>query len=258
MTFTQSMAAQLPLLRRYARAITGSQALGDAAVRTMLESILEAPDEFYQNQPARVQLYRIFHRLWRPIEDEGTLRTPTGSLAPRVRQALMLNTIEGFSQPEIAEILDATIQVVNEDLELARQSIAEQLISNVMIIEDEAIIALHIKTIVAGMGHNVVGIARTHSEAVKLALDTSPELVLADISLADGSSGVEAVSDILTEIDVPVIFVTSFPERLLTGERMEPTYLLTKPFDPPVLAATISQALMLHRETIGLSQSIAA
>jgi CheY-like chemotaxis protein len=258
MTFTQSMAAELPFLRRYARAITGSQALGDAAVRTMLESILEAPDEIDQHVPTRVELYRIFHRLWRPIGDESPSRAPTATLAPRVRQALMLNTIEGFSQPEIAEILDETIQVVNEDLELARQSITEQLISDVMIIEDEAIIALHIKTIVAGMGHNVLGIARTHGEAVKLALDTSPELVLADISLADGSSGVDAVRDILNEIDVPVIFVTSFPERLLTGERLEPTYLLTKPFDPPVLAATISQALMLHRETVGMSHSIAA
>jgi CheY-like chemotaxis protein len=246
MTFTQSMAAELPFLRRYARAITGSQALGDAAVRTMLESLLEAPEEMDQQRPTRIELYRIFHRLWRPVFEENPSRAPTASLAPRVRQALMLNTIE------------ETIEVVEADLELARQSIADQLISDVMIIEDEAIIALHIKTIVAGMGHNVLGIARTHSEAVALARETSPELVLADISLADGSSGVDAVRDILSEIDVPVIFVTSFPERLLTGDRIEPTFLLTKPFDPPVLAATISQALMLHRESAAVSQPTAA
>jgi CheY-like chemotaxis protein len=258
MTFTQSMAAELPYLRRYARAITGSQALGDAAVRTMLESILEAPDEIDLEKPTRLELYRIFHRLWQPLTDDAPSGAPTATLSPRVRQALMLNTIEGFSQPDIAEILDETVQVVDEDLELARRSIAEQLISNVMIIEDEAIIALHIRTIVEGMGHNVLGIARTHTEAVKLAQDSSPELVLADISLADGSSGVDAVRDILNEIDVPVIFVTSFPERLLTGDTLEPTYLLTKPFDPPVLAATISQALMLHREALGVAQSIAA
>jgi len=47
-------------------------------------------------------------------------------------------------------------------------------------------------------------------------------------------------------MDVPVIFVTAFPERLLTGERSEPTYLIAKPFDPNILQVTISQALLLH------------
>ncbi len=260
MSLQMAVGPELPFLRRYARAITGSQALGDAAVREMLEALLEAPDEFDADAPARLELYRIFHRLWQPeaVAVLGDVM-PTAHLDPQARQALMLTAVEGFSLREAATILGVEADAVSRDLDAARAAIDNQLVSDVMIIEDEAIIALHIRSIVTGLGHNVVGVARTHSEAVALARQSSPELVLADISLADGSSGIDAVKDILAEIDVPVIFVTAFPERLLTGERPEPTYLITKPFEPEVLTATIAQALMFHREASGsYGASIAA
>jgi CheY-like chemotaxis protein len=127
-----------------------------------------------------------------------------------------------------------------------------------MIIEDESIIALHIRSIVEGLGHGVAGIARTRQEAVDMARRVQPELVLADISLADGSSGIDAVKDILSVMDVPVIFITAFPERLLTGERPEPTYLITKPFEPETVTATIGQALLVHRELHASPAEVAA
>jgi CheY-like chemotaxis protein len=74
--------------------------------------------------------------------------------------------------------------------------------------------------------------------------------VLADIQLADGSSGIDAVKDILARLDVPVIFITAFPERLLTGERPEPTFLITKPFQRSTVKAAISQALFFNAATI--------
>ena len=108
--------------------------------------------------------------------------------------------------------------------------------------------SLHIKQIVENLGHEAIAIVRTRAEAVAKARDERPELVLADISLADGSSGIDAVKDILAEQTVPVIFITAFPEKLLTGERPEPTYLITKPFEPETVIATIGQALLMHRE----------
>jgi CheY-like chemotaxis protein len=89
----------------------------------------------------------------------------------------------------------------------------------------------------------VVSVARTHKEAVNLFAQTQPRMILADIQLADGSSGIDAVNDILNSHSVPVIFITAFPERLLTGERPEPTFLVTKPFNPDMVKALISQAL---------------
>lgn len=71
-------------------------------------------------------------------------------------------------------------------------------------------------------------------------------MVLADIQLADGSSGIDAVNDILAASAIPVIFITAFPEHLLTGERPEPTFLVTKPFDENMVKALISQALFFN------------
>ena len=86
----------------------------------------------------------------------------------------------------------------------------------------------------------------TPTEAVDAVARKTPGLVLADIQLADGSSGIDAVKDILQRYDVPVIFITAFPERLLTGERPEPTFLITKPFQPETVKAAIGQALFFH------------
>ena len=64
MSIREALVAELPFLRRYARALTGSQSLGDAAVRDVLEALLEAPDELDSEKPVRAELFRIFHRLW--------------------------------------------------------------------------------------------------------------------------------------------------------------------------------------------------
>ena len=249
MSLKAAVAPELPFLRRYARAITGSQKLGDAAVRDVLEALLTAPESFNTDNPPRLELYSLFHRLWQSgASDIGTVSGTVSGLAMPCRQALLLTAIEGFSLNEAAEILGSDVETVFADAAMARQSITDSLKSSVMIIEDEAIIALHIRSIVEELGHTVTGIARTRTEAVALAERSLPELVLADISLADGSSGIDAVKDILSAMSVPVIFITAFPERLLTGERPEPTYLITKPFESETVTAIIGQALLVHRE----------
>jgi CheY-like chemotaxis protein len=248
MSLKAALLPELPYLRRYARALTGSQTLGDAAVRETLEALLVAPHEFDMVQPPRLELYRVFHKLWHGMAQVGGDGGPVGRLAVNARQSLLLTAIEGFSVSQTAQIQDRTIEKVNAEILAAREAITNDLQANVMIIEDESIIALHIKSIVESLGHSVAGIARTRNEAVELADSLKPELVLADISLADGSSGIDAVKDILGMMDVPVIFITAFPERLLTGERPEPTYLITKPFEPETVTATIGQALLVHRE----------
>jgi DNA-directed RNA polymerase specialized sigma24 family protein/CheY-like chemotaxis protein len=248
MSLKTVLGPELPFLRRYARALTGSQTLGDAAVRETLEALLISPQEIDESKPPRLELYRVFHRLWSGMGSASRLNGLIDSLSMHTRQSLLLTAIEGFSIRETAEILGSTTEDVTAEIVSARQAIADDLEARVLIIEDESIIALHIKSIVEDLGHSVAGIARTRSAAVELAGRTHPELLLADISLADGSSGIDAAKDILAVMDVPVIFITAFPERLLTGERPEPTYLITKPFEPETVTATIGQALLFHRE----------
>lgn len=253
MSLRQAIGAQLPFLRRYARALTGSQGMGDAAVREVLEGLLEAPEEFDTDANPRVELYRLFHKIWgadrlKPVETTNRAGV-VASLPGVTRQALLLTSVEGFGTVEAAEILGISSDEVLAHALQAREAIADALQARVLVIEDESIIALHIKSIVQGLGHEVLRIVRTRDEAVAAASELQPDLVLADISLADGSSGIDAVKDILEEQSVPVIFITAYPERLLTGERPEPTYLITKPFEPETVTATIGQALLVHRET---------
>jgi CheY-like chemotaxis protein len=159
----------------------------------------------------------------------------------------LLRSLEGFTTAEIAAVLDRSPSEVQDLLDVAGREIASQLRTEVLIIEDEPIIAMDLEAMVIDLGHSVMRIARTRKEAVAAIADQAPGLVLADIQLADGSSGLDAVNEILTVCDVPVVFITAYPERLLTGERPEPTFLITKPFRTDTVKAIISQALFFDR-----------
>jgi len=258
MSISQAIGPHLPLLRRYARALTGTQESGDRYVAASLEAILEAPGEFPKDVEPRVGLYQIFQKIWSaaqmPYEGpeemddhrEVITRRRLQALTPRSRQALLLTAMEGFTREEAGQILDADDDEIVGLLASAIEEIDRQTATEVLIIEDEPIIAMDLEGIVQGLGHKVAAIADTRSSAVEAARTHNPGLVLADIQLADGSSGIDAVTDILNDFEVPVIFITAYPDRLLTGERPEPTFLITKPFQESTVKAAISQALFFE------------
>jgi CheY-like chemotaxis protein len=256
MTVTEAFAPHLPYLRRYARALTGSQSSGDAYVRAALSAVLAGKSELAQELPPRVALYRLFHVIWSTSASQldqefsaDVVLTPEErlrSLSSADRAALLLTAVEGFSLNEAGKILGESPEEVEQAIVQAQHSIERQLASRVLIIEDESIIALDLENLVAELGHKVVGAAATKDEAVNKARASNPGLVLADINLGEGGSGIDAVTEILRTFDIPVIFITAYPERLLTGERPEPTYLITKPFLPETVQATIGQALFFH------------
>ena len=151
--------------------------------------------------------------------------------------------MEEFTVPDAALALDIAPHEVTALLEDANQDIASQIATDVVIIEDEPLIAMDLEQLVQGLGHRVVRVARTERQAIEAVRQTRPGLVLADIQLADGSSGLDAVNEFLRMFPVPVIFITAFPEKLLTGMKPEPTFLISKPFQADALKAVISQAL---------------
>jgi CheY-like chemotaxis protein len=252
------LAPHLPYVRRYARALTGDQTTGDHYVRVALEALAAGDRVLEANLTPRVALYHVFHAIWctsgaqlEPSqEDESALTDDTTRrlmrIAPRSRQAFLLTALEGFTPSEAAQILGADFPEVERLIAEAQAEIDAELATDVLIIEDEPVIAADIEALVSELGHAVVDIAATRTEAVDAVARKTPGLVLADIQLADGSSGIDAVKDILARWDVPVIFITAFPERLLTGERPEPTFLITKPFQPETVKAAIGQALFFH------------
>jgi CheY-like chemotaxis protein/DNA-directed RNA polymerase specialized sigma24 family protein len=251
--FQDEIARNLTYLRRYARALTGSQRSGDGLVRACLETLLEEPERISKEGDGRIQLFKLFHQVWQrlaaPENGEGseplslTIEERLQALPARERQVLLLTALEGFSVYDAAEIIGVDDATAQHLLAEAWANVNEQIATTVLVIEDEPIIALDIVGLVQEMGHSVIGIASSRAEAVSMARSKEPGLVLADIHLGEGGSGLVAVREILQSMEVPVVFVTAYPERLLTGERPEPTYLVTKPFGPDTLKVTISQAL---------------
>jgi len=257
MSLSARIAAFLPALRRYARAVTGSQTSGDAYVAAVLETLIADVSSFPEMRNDKVSLFRLFASIYstttvdiQPIDSpfawEQKAAANLAAVPPIARQAFILSAIEEMTNGEIAEVLNITENDAGELLLQAAKDISEQVATSIMIIEDEPLIAMDIEQLVTELGHEVTGIARTHEEATQLFDKTKPRMVLADIQLADGSSGIDAVNDILKTADIPVIFITAFPERLLTGERPEPAFLVTKPFNPDMVKALISQALFFQ------------
>lgn len=251
MSLAQSISQYLPFLRRYSRALCGTQRDGDAHVKDCLAAIVADTGILPTDTDLRVGLYRVFHQVWRTVEfgnhgaAQAGLDQKLRRLTPLSRQALLLTAMEGFSGAEAAKILNTTEDDIDSLLHGALHDMSQQPKTKVLIIEDEPIISLDLRSIMQEMGHEVAAIATTYDEAVRAAERTQPGLVLADIKLADGSSGIDAAKQILSTREVPVVFITAYPERLLTGERPEPTFLVTKPFIPETVRATVSQALFL-------------
>lgn len=255
MVTAQHVAAELPYLRRFARAITGTQRSGDAYVATALETLVADPSIVGQHKSRRVCLYRTLIKLINSISLNGqteaedkphSAELKLQMLTPMARQAFLLIAVEEMSFEDASEVLDVSESRLMELLDEANREMAAQISTTILIIEDEPLIAYDLKQIVTSLGHGVTAVARTEKEAVAAVKRQRPGLVLADIQLADGTSGIDAVTELLKDGGMPVIFVTAYPERLLTGKRPEPTFLIAKPFQPDVLKAVISQALFFN------------
>ncbi len=254
MSMSMRIAKELPFLRRYARALTGSQNSGDRYAAATLEAILADRSLLDDAVSPKLALFRAFHIVWQttgapvgnePVEGiEARAQTLLSALTANTREALLLRSLEEFSFDDIAAIIRVDAEEARNLVAIAYKEMAKSVQGRIQIIEDEPLIALDIRNIVTDMGHSVTGIARTRSEAVALGKRERPDLILADIHLADNSSGVDAVTDLLQEYaDTPVIFITAYPERLLTGEKPEPAFLITKPFEPEQVRSAVSQAM---------------
>jgi len=256
MSTAQLVVQHLPYLRRYARALTGSQMAGDAYVAATLETLVSEPETIGAAGNVKVDLFQVFTRIWNSLSVNGRsdqiqrdlpAEVRIGQITPLPRQAFLLSCLEGFAEEEVASILSVDTETVRELVDEAGRELAADMATDILIIEDEPLIAMDLEALVEGLGHNVIGVARTRTEAVKLAATKRPGLILADIQLADGSSGLDAVNDLLKAFEVPVIFITAYPERFLTGERPEPAFLIAKPFQPANVSAVISQALFFQQ-----------
>ena len=255
MTKSDVLAQELPKLRRYARALTGSQASGDAYVASALEGLLEDPAMLDQASSPRVALYKMFTTIWNSLdinrqpdlELSASAERHLTRITPLPRQAFLLLTLEELSEVAAAEVLGVDVPEVRRLADEAGREMAAEIATDILIIEDEPMISMELESLVESLGHTVAGVARTHSESIARAKAHRPGMILADIRLADASSGLDAVNELLGLFEVPVVFITAYPEQFLTGTRPEPTFLIPKPFQPATVSAVISQALFFEQ-----------
>ena len=222
-----------------------------------LLEVIVADATIFPDLPPRMGLYQCFlsaftTRLEDPdsqAEEIGkTAARSLAALSPQARQAFLLVSVEEFERDEAARILEVSESRIDDLLRQANSEIGRQIATDVLIIEDEPLIAIDLQRILEDLGHRVTSIARTHTDALAAAELKKPGLVLADIRLADGSSGLDAVNDMLGTFSVPVVFITAYPEKLMTGERPEPTFLIAKPFREDAVKAIISQVLFFDQQ----------
>jgi DNA-directed RNA polymerase specialized sigma24 family protein len=256
MSIAAIVAPQLPYLRRYARALSGRQDAGDQYVMAVLETLVADPSSLPTDLDPKVGLYSVFSRIWNSVPVNAEANEPPsaiadkrlGAITPLPRQAFLLTAVEGFSPEETAQVLGTSEAEVARLITDAGREIAQEMATTVVIIEDEPLIAMELEQLVSDLGHRVVQVARTRQQAIAAIDKHKPGLVLADIQLADGSSGLDAINDVLKTYEVAVVFITAYPHRLLTGTRPEPTFLITKPFQADNVKAIISQALFFNLE----------
>ena len=134
MSLGQQLAPHLPFLRRYGRALTGSQMHGDKYVRATLEAIVAAPEEFPRDVDPRLGLYRMFQAIWNSanfdeVGDEGfgeaegheaVARARLARMTPLSRQALLLTAMEGFTPEDAAYLIEVDTSEVEAHRKLFR------------------------------------------------------------------------------------------------------------------------------------------
>jgi CheY-like chemotaxis protein len=205
----------------------------------------------------RIELFQLFTKIFNSVsitQPNGSADVPRppeqrlAALTALPRQAFLLMVLEGFSEEDGAKILECDIPTLRRLVDDSGRELTADIATDVLIIEDETLTAMNLAILVEDLGHRMIGVARTHVEAVKLAGTKQPGLILADIQLADGSSGLEAVKELLRTCQAPVIFITTYPQRFLTGERPEPAFLISKPFQHAMVSAIASQALFFERK----------
>ena len=128
--------------------------------------------------------------------------------------------------------------------------------TNILITEDESIVAKDIQMSLKKLGYNVVGICSSGEDAIKAAEEKTPDLVLMDIMLKGEMSGIEAADVIRSKMNLPVIFLTAYADEstLSKAKVTEPYGYIIKPFKEIDLHTSIEMALYKHQKNTDIKK----
>ena len=264
-------------LCRYARAATGSTTLAEQVVESALRHMLEASPEA-GDQPPRLRLFQaVQDQLAQlpplPVADDdmaelaatlaGDVRAPAPPagaangfteawlrrrlwrLPPLRRETLLLYHLAGFDLASVAAIVHRSVPVVEAMLRASWKELSPPGQADILIIEDEALIALDLSMLMRDLGHRVRGIAADRAEAEALLKQGMPDLILSDLRLGlRPDEGRQIVAALGEETAVPVVYVTACPEDVAReAEEGKPVFVVSKPFCSLRLSMAVCDAL---------------
>ena len=254
--------AQLPYMRRYGRALTGSTNRGDDLVTLAVEAALTEPERYHldtDDEPVtRRRLYTLLNELFdadagaagaivSPAEPGHPIEAALSSLPEQERRVFLLVSLEELSTPQAADVMGIHADEARDALGRAQNAMREQLVANILIVEDDAIIAYDLTETVLGMGHKVCGTAATMEEALAAAAANQPSLALMDLRLAHGGSGITTAQALRETRALPIIFVTAFAEELKQRGLDYLGPVIKKPFTREQIERAITQAVFTPR-----------
>lgn len=248
----------VPSLTRHALALAGSEQAAAERVRLCLE-LLAAQPERLNGDDIRVALFRAFHDLWSPGHTAApeSEASPFEALAghdspgwsdPLEQCVLQLIYVERFSQKRTADILCVDERQIAEILLKGGHRSRLPVHASALIVEDDALMAKHLNEIMQDLGLTVIHVAEGVASAVGAAIDQRPALILLDIQLRKGESGLIAARAILQRRRLPILFVTGYPWMLELEGELDPAFVVAKPFRARALKAKIAKALDLYSE----------
>jgi DNA-directed RNA polymerase specialized sigma24 family protein len=245
---------QLPSLRRYASALIGAPARADDLVELCLERLLADQSRLSEDR-LRLTMFALFDAVERQVREVFDTERSADAMASDglykslyrlpidERKALLLTSVEGFSHAEAAIMLRIPSALVAQRALAARERLRRALSRKVLVIEDDALMAMSIAHIVQHMGHEVCGVAHSRRHALAQVHASQPTLILADVRLRDGDTGIATVREIVRRRPVPVIFITGHAQDVIREQQLRPTLVIGKPFAPHTLEAAVRRVL---------------
>ena len=241
-------AAHLPLLRRYARALTGNARRGDNVAESSLRVMLANSQA--GETPDRVELFRTFSRLFdASLQADGTNGGLISLASPLSAQAYLLQELEEFSPAEAARILGVALPRLRELTEAGAKAIHLESGRKVLILDTERMISIEIGFALEEFGVRIAGMPSTAEAASALTHSEQPDAIILTSAIRFGVHRAPlAVAEDLQKIcNSALVLMTGYPQRFLQGREGEWAFIMAKPFRPAAVAAVVSQALRFRR-----------
>jgi CheY-like chemotaxis protein len=242
--------AEIRNLRRYAFTLLGHRVLGDSAVEAAIDKTLTRAVSASGDAISRLEFYKYVNEAAGTTSDYGnvTAAAPGAGIHTRLlrlplrqRQVAALHDVVGLPYSDIASIMSMTAIEARQIYINALSALRHEPIA-VLIIEDEALVALELRKIVTSLGLAVAGTAANRTEALRIARRARPKLILADYHLS-GESGVEVVKAIRKRFDTRVIYVTAHAEAVVARLDTAGDIVISKPFSPRTVAHAVETHL---------------